>query len=130
MQKSLVDTDILSEYLRGKNEKVLRNAEAYLRAHRRFSISVLTLFEVVRGRHQARQFERVTQFLDWTKGAELVPFDSECARLGGEIAGTLLRSGTTVGVADVLIAATAIVHKLTLVTGNVDHYQRMRSFGR
>ena len=56
-------------------------------------------------------------------------FDAECARRGGEIAGTLLRMGTTVGVADTLIAATAIVHKLTLVTGNIDHYQRMVPFG-
>jgi predicted nucleic acid-binding protein len=60
---------------------------------------------------------------------EVVHFDGECAQLGGEIAGALLRTGTTVGVADVLIATTAIVRKLTLVTGNVDHYQRMVPFG-
>ena len=40
-----------------------------------------------------------------------------------------MRTGTTVGVADVLIATTAIVHQLTLVTGNVDNYQRMVPFG-
>ena len=87
------------------------------------------MFEVVRGRYQANQIERANQLLAWTGGTELVPFDFECARLGGEIAGTLLRSGMTVGVADALIAATAIVHKLILVTGNLDHYQRMIDFG-
>ncbi|MBN1612467.1 MAG: hypothetical protein JW940_37900 [Polyangiaceae bacterium] len=46
-----------------------------------------------------------------------------------EIAGALLRSGTTVGVADALIAATAIVHDRVLVTGNLDHYQRTLPFG-
>jgi tRNA(fMet)-specific endonuclease VapC len=129
MPKSLIDTDILSEYLRGKNTNVAQRAEAYLREHGRFSLSVLTVFEIVRGRHQASQIERATQFLTWAGGTELVPFDVECARLGGEIAGALQRNGTTVGVADTLIAATAIRHKLTLVTGNVDHFQRMVEFG-
>jgi predicted nucleic acid-binding protein len=110
MQKTLVDTDILSEYLRGKNANVARRADGYLREHGRLSLSVLTVFEIVRGRHQANQLERATQFLAWTRGAELVSFDEECARLGGEIAGALLRNGTTVGVADSLMAATAIVN--------------------
>jgi tRNA(fMet)-specific endonuclease VapC len=115
--------------LRGRNAKVASRADAYIREYGRFSLSVLTVFEVVRGRYQANQADRATQFLAWTRGTDLVPFDFECARLGGEIAGAMLRAGTTVGVADTLIAATAIVHKLTLVTGNVDHYQRMIGFG-
>jgi tRNA(fMet)-specific endonuclease VapC len=129
MPKTLVDTDILSEYLRGRNARVARRAEAYLREYGRFSLSVLTVFEIVRGRHQANQLDRATQFLVWTKGAEVVPFGGECARLGGEIAGTLLRNGIVVGVADALIAATAIVHESILVTGNVGHYQHMLPFG-
>jgi hypothetical protein len=28
-----------------------------------------------------------------------------------------------------MIAATALVHGLTLVTGNVNHYERVRTFG-
>lgn len=82
-------------------------------------MSLLTVFEIIRGRHQANQIDRAAQFLTWASGNEVVPFDDGCARLGGEMAGALLRNGTTVGVADTLIAATAIVHKLTLVTGNV-----------
>jgi tRNA(fMet)-specific endonuclease VapC len=50
-------------------------------------------------------------------------------RLAGEIAGGLLRKGITVGVTDTLIAATAIVRRLTLVTGNVGHYERLEPFG-
>ena len=129
MQKTLIDTDILSEYLRGKNADVVRRAGEYLQEHGRFAMSVLTVFEVVRGRHQANQIERATQFLAWVRGCEVVHFDAECAQLGGKIAGALLRTGTTVGVADVLIATTAIVHQLKLVTGNVDNYQRMVPFG-
>ena len=89
------------------------------------SVEVLTVFEVVRGRNQANQADRAAQFLAWIKGVEVLPFDVECARLGGEIAGALLRNGNTVGVADSLIAATSVVHGLTLATANVGHYQRM-----
>jgi len=92
-------------------------------------MSVITAFEIIRGRHQAQHFERAAQFLEWMKCAELLAFDHNCARIGGEIAGALLRNGTTVGVADALIAATAITHDLTLGTGNVEHYQRMSAFG-
>lgn len=129
MQKTILDTDILSDFLRGKNLNVVRHVETYLSEYGHLTISVITAFEIIRGRHQAQQFERAAQFLEWTKGAELLAFDESCARVGGEIAGALLRTGTTVGVADALIAATAIAHDLTLVTANVEHYQRMATFG-
>jgi tRNA(fMet)-specific endonuclease VapC len=129
MHKTILDTDILSDYLRGKNVSVVRRAQAYLQEHGRITISAITALEVIRGRYQAQQFDRAAQFLDWVKNAELLAFDVECARVGGEIAGTLLRSGTTIGVADTLIGATAIVHGVTLATANVAHYQRMAAFG-
>jgi len=129
MQKTLLDTDILSDFLRGKNVNVVRHVEAYLREYGRLTISVVTVFEIVRGRHQAQQFDRAAQFLTWAQGTELIEFDYNCARTGGEIAGALLRSGTTVGIADSLIAATAITRRLTLATANVDHYQRISAFG-
>jgi len=129
MPRAIVDTDILSDVLRAKNETVMRRALAYLQEHGRLSISAISVFEVVRGRHQANQIDRAMQFLAWTATAEVVPFDAECARRGGEIAGALLRSGTPLGVADVLIAATAIVHRATLVTANMTHYQRLVAFG-
>ncbi len=129
MDRTLLDTDILSDFLRGKNSHVLQRAQAYLQQHQKLSISALTVFEVVRGRHQANQAHRATEFLAWTLGADVLPFDADCARIGGEIAGALLRAGTTVGVADVFIAATAIVHNPTLVSANVSHYQRIAAFG-
>jgi tRNA(fMet)-specific endonuclease VapC len=129
MNRALVDTDILSELLRGKSPTVHRRAEAYLAEHERLTISVVTVFEVVRGRHQAAQPERAAEFVAWARTANVIAFDDECARVAGEIAGAVMRSGQSVGVADVLIAATAIAHHLTLVTGNVAHFDRMKQFG-
>ena len=42
-----------------------------------------------------------------------------------EIYGKLYRQGQLITDADILIAATALVHNLTLVTENVAHFQRI-----
>ena len=75
------------------------------------------------------QPERAAEFLGWASTTSVIALDDECARVAGEIAGALLRSGQSVGVADVLIAASAIVHQRTLITGNVRHFDRMKRFG-
>jgi tRNA(fMet)-specific endonuclease VapC len=59
----------------------------------------------------------------------VLAFDDRSARIGGEMAGALLRTGTTIGVADVLIAATAIANDVTVATANLAHYQRLVPFG-
>lgn len=130
MDKCLVDTDILSEFLRGKNAQVQDRAREYLREHGRLTISAVTVFEVVRGRHQAKQAERATQFIAWANhNVDVLSFDTACAARAGQIAGTLLSTGTPLSVADVIIGATAAVHDLVVVTGNTKHYGRLVSFG-
>jgi tRNA(fMet)-specific endonuclease VapC len=71
----------------------------------------------------------VNAFLAWLPSADLRGVDEERAALAGEIDGTLERSGQRVGLADVLIAATAIRAGRTLVTGNTEHYERMQKAG-
>ena len=129
MNRTLPDTDILSDFLRRQDSDVLRRAEEYTSEYGRLTLSAVTVFEVVRGRHQAQQFDRAVQFLAWTQNAEVLAFDDKSARMGGEIAGTLLRTGATIGVADILIAATAIANNVTLATANLAHYQRLVPFG-
>jgi tRNA(fMet)-specific endonuclease VapC len=129
MDRALVDTDILSEFLRGKNAEVRRRASEYLRQHGRLTLSVITIFEVVRGRHQANQPDRALQFLSWPKSAEVLPFDASCAVRAGELAGAMHRAGTMLAIADVLIAATALAYDLVVVTGNTQHYARLAPLG-
>ena len=108
MNRTLLDTDILSDFLRGQNGNVLRRAQAYISEHARLTLSAVTVFEVVRGRNQAQQIDRAAQFLAWAQNAEVLAFDDKSARIGGEIAGALLRTGTTIGVADVLTTGTTL----------------------
>ncbi len=41
----------------------------------------------------------------------------------------LERTGQPIGLADSIIAAIAIQHDLTLVTGNLAHYERIQGLG-
>lgn len=60
---------------------------------------------------------------------EILPLRSVEADLAGEITSSLAATGDTIGVIDPLIAAVAVVNKLTLVTGNTQHFQRIVTLG-
>jgi tRNA(fMet)-specific endonuclease VapC len=127
--KVLLDTDILSELQRRKNQAVHAIAAEYERTHEPLTLSVLSVFEIVQGWHHAGRPERATTFLEWASSREVLPFDEGCARLAGEIGGALLRAGRPIGVVDVGLAATAIHHARILVTGNTAHFGYVREAG-
>jgi predicted nucleic acid-binding protein len=60
--------------------------------------------------------ERLFMLIDWH------PVDESIARLAGEFGRRFRRSHTSVGVADLIIAATAQTLGLPLVTSNTKHY--------
>ena len=51
MNKALLDTDILSEILKAKNAGVVANAIKYKEGFGHFTISVITVMEIVKGLH-------------------------------------------------------------------------------
>lgn len=129
MNKSLLDTDILSEIDKGIDLNVVRNATAYRSAFGRYTISVITIMEVVRGFQKKQSFGRLQRFLTALASEEIVSFDQPAAELAGRIVGDLDRIGQPIGRADPMIAATALRHGLELVTGNTVHYQRIQQLG-
>ena len=58
---------------------------------------------------------------------ECVPFDDQAAESYGEIRSYLEQAGNPVGNNDLLIAATAIAHDLTLITRNVREFSKIAS---
>ena len=55
----------------------------------------------------------------------VLPYDVEAARVYGEIEAALAQKKQMLADADLQSAATAIVHGLELVTGNVKHFSRV-----
>jgi tRNA(fMet)-specific endonuclease VapC len=129
LNKTLLDTDILSEILKGVNRQVLSQSNTYLQTFGQYTISVITVMEIVRGWHRLQREDRVQRFLAALPTTEVLSIDSSTAELAGRIYADLQRTGQLIGVADSIIAATAIQHDLVLVTGNQSHYQRVQSQG-
>ncbi|MCL6536733.1 MAG: PIN domain-containing protein [Armatimonadetes bacterium] len=129
MNKALLDTDILSEVLKGRNPQVVAQAEAYLRHHAMLTVSAVSVIEVVSGLQRMARSAQLEQFLGALDAIEVLPVDTQSAVLAGRIDGDLLRTGQPIGRADPIIAAQAITHGLVLVTGNVRHYERIVALG-
>ena len=129
MTRALVDTDILSELRRGVNRTVVANAAAYRLSEVRITISAVTVTEVVQGYQRIQRNDLVTRFVRSLRDYDVLALDVEAGILAGRILGDLQRTGQPIGWADPLIAAIALRHDLTLVSGNATHYQRIQALG-
>jgi tRNA(fMet)-specific endonuclease VapC len=127
--RTLLDTDIFSELMRGKNEVVRARADAYLMQYGRLTISSITVLEVAKGLHKARREDALDRFIRGLEHLDIVPLGREEALVGGRIYGDLERLGQPIGRADPMIAGIAISHGLVLATGNEDHYARIQQAG-
>jgi predicted nucleic acid-binding protein len=64
----------------------------------------------------------LTQFLS---GVVILGIDEEICRRFGQLCGTLRSAGKLVGDFDLLVAASALRHDLTLLTNNRRHFERI-----
>ena len=129
MDKSVLDTDIFSELLKGVSTQVTEHARAYRATFGIYTTSAITVFEIVKGLHKVRREARIQQFLHGLAAVEVLTLETPSAELAGRITADLERAGTPIGRADPLIAAIALHHDYVLVTGNTDHYARIQACG-
>jgi predicted nucleic acid-binding protein len=129
LNKSLLDTDTLSEIGRGINPNVARNATAYRLAFGHYTTSVVSVMEIVRGFQRTSSTRRLQAFVASTAVLEILPFDQPAAELAGRIAGDLERVGRPIGLADPMIAAIALTQSLELITGNTAHFLSVQQLG-
>ncbi len=129
MNRSLLDTDILSEILKGINPTVASNAAAYRQAFGRYSLSSITVMEIISGLQRNQSVRRIQKFLSDISVEEVLPFGQAEGQLAGQIDGDLERVGRPIGRCDPMIAAIAITNCLEVVTGNTAHYQRVQQLG-
>jgi tRNA(fMet)-specific endonuclease VapC len=126
---SLIDTDIFSEMTKAVNPTVVANATAYRKLHSQYTISSITLMEMIRGYEKKQATSQLQRFLASIAAEEVLAFDRAAAELAGRITGELERSGQPIGLSDPMIAAIALRHRLQLVTGNTAHFQRVQQIG-
>ena len=85
--------------------------------------------EVVQGWHKRQREDRVQEFLATLTTEEVLMLERHDAVLAGRIYADLERIGQPIGYPDSMIAAIALQRDLTLITGNLSHYQRIQTFG-
>ena len=116
-KRFLFDTDVLIAYLRGYPQAVELLKD--LAAQRfDFLTSPVTIIEIeagIRDTEKAKTYELLDIF-------EVGTVDRPVAHLAGSLLRKYRKKGVTLGLADVIIAATAVTHHLTLVTYNTSHY--------
>lgn len=128
MEPVVLDTDTLSELSRGHSHASEKALE-YLSEFGRLTITAVTVFERLRGHHEAiragKPFERQMQaFEALVANCLVLPFDQEAARIAADIWSALARRHRQ-HLGDILIASIAISRQLPLVTRNKRDFDRL-----
>lgn len=123
MNSSLLDTDILTEIFKGRDRTVGTNAVSYLRSHGQFAISAMTRFEVVRGLRHKRAVKLLSAFDSMCARMLVLPIADDVLDRAADLWVAARDGGHPQRDADLIIAATALVHNRTLVSGNTTHFQ-------
>ena len=121
--KYLVDTDWVADWLNGRPEAV-----ELLSALREdgLAISLITYGEIYDGIYYGRDPNRSEGiFRSFLRRIAVLPLNRTIMRRFARLRGALRQEGQGLPDADLLIAATALRHGLTLVTRNCRHFQRV-----
>jgi predicted nucleic acid-binding protein len=126
MSKVLLDTDILSEYLKGQDKIVARHAANYARQHGSFTFTSVTVHEIVFGLECKGASVQMEKALSWLNKNEQITNDYHEAAL---IKARARKQGSILELTDCLIAAVAVRLALPLITGNTEDSQAVQRTG-
>lgn len=124
----LLDTNTCIYYLTGKYPEV----RTRLLAHRPVEIGVPAIVqaELLYGAQKsAKQEANLIAIGEFLAPFRIVAFDEEATSHYAELRAALEREGTPIGPNDMVIAATALSTKTTLVTHNTSEFSRVDGLG-
>ena len=125
MAAALIDSDTLSEVVKGRDQTVRAHSLTYLAVHGKFTFSIITQYEILRGLMAKQAIRQIQTFKHRCAGSSVLPLTDSIVDKAADIYGQLHRTGQLISDADILIAATALAHGLDVVTENVSHYGRI-----
>ncbi len=125
MKPSLLDTDILSEFLRG-NPRVISNVDEHLKEFGFISLSIITYYEILNGLIYKDAKKQLKKFEEFVELSNVVPLTMRTVRISATIQADLRKKGSSIGHTDTLIAGIAIANKLQLITNNTAHFSRIK----
>ncbi|MBS1537255.1 MAG: type II toxin-antitoxin system VapC family toxin [Bacteroidetes bacterium] len=124
MKPSILDTDVLSEFLRG-NSKVAHRIEEYLKEFSFINLSIITYYEILNGllyKDAKKQLNKFEEFISLNK---IIPLTLRSVKISASIQANMRKHGTEIGHTDTLIAGIAIANDMQLITNNAEHFNRI-----
>ena len=122
--KYLLDTNTCIRFINGRSPGI--RAKMLTVADSEIAISAIVQAEMYAGSAKSRTPQRSREIQEeFFQRFVLIPFDTQAARIYGDIRGYLEAQGTPIGGNDLLIAATAIAHGCILVTHNTREFERV-----
>ena len=119
----LLDTDTIIYILKGNNV-VKKNLQCHIEDP--MKISIITLMELYYGAHKSGKVAgNLAKVKRLETEFEIISTSKESAEIFGLLKATLEKSGKRLDDFDLIIAACAMTHNLTLVTNNVAHFKKI-----
>ena len=122
MDEAILDSDILSEVLKGKDPQVAKHARQYLSQHAQLAFSTITYYEILRGIKAKQAIRQLKAFQQVTAAGEMMPITIPILDRAADLWAVADAGGHPRGDADLFIAATALEVGRVLVTGNTQHF--------
>jgi tRNA(fMet)-specific endonuclease VapC len=117
----LIDTDWVIDHCNGVAHVTRRLKELQPRG---LGLSVVSAAELWEGAYFSRVPKRSQKTLEtFLSGVDTLGLDEEICKRFGQLRGSMRKRGQTRGDFDLLIAATALRHNLTLLTNNRKHFE-------
>ena len=121
MRKYLLDTNIISYYLKGNEglkEKISDNIDS-------LAISIISYYEIISGLQSINANKRITEFEKFCELIDVVNLDRASILASCQIYSDLKKSGNLIDDIDILIAGIALSNNLIMITDNTDHFKRI-----
>lgn len=120
----LLDTDILSAIMR-RNPIAIPKSRAYLQEYGQFHFSIITRYEILRGLRTKDAHRQIQVFEQLCTRSTVIQLSDAIISKASDIYADLSHRGELIGDADILIAASALVHGFGVVTNNEGHFRRI-----
>ena len=125
MKRCTLDTNIITAFL--KNDlKAVEKTSDYLEFFDKLTINIISYYEILRGLKDLGNKKKIERFEDFIRENELISIRKETVQKAAEIYAYLKKEGNMIEDADILMAATAIVEDLVLITNNIRHFKRVK----
>src|SRR5271157_1244870 len=112
MSKAVLDTDIFSEVLRPECHSDRPCPNVPPGAWTTHPLRHHSVMEMVKGFQKVQRPQKILSLLTHVNSEEILEFDQAAAELAGRIWGDPERTGQPLGLADPMIAAVALRHRL------------------